>query len=246
MTEQEFRTGRSEDQPNLPGTSRPILNRAEDVAEREQEAKRVRERFPDPTPPEVILSLDIETLALGPRPIITEIALLGWDLGEDVLLDPRHIHNYPIEPQQRIIPPREIHVGTLIARADWTNTKDIDFASQLRLSSATEFEDLASLCRNLITVFGQLTQQGKANYELVVARPQFDVVAVESLLRECGFEAPWSYSSVIDVRTMLKRAGINHKNVPLPAGCVPHTGFGDARWQIDQYRAAIRGSADAL
>lgn len=168
--------------------------------------------------------------------------MLGYDLTEDSLLDPRHIHHYPVEPQQRLIPPREIHLGTLIARADWTTTKGIDFAQQLRLSSATEFEDLASLCRNFVVVFNQLTNNGKANYEVVCARPQFDIVAIETLLAEVGLEKPWAYDSIIDVRTMLKRAGINHKNVPLPSGCTPHTGFGDARWQINQYLAAVRGA----
>lgn len=229
-------------EPSLPGVNRPILNTADKVAQANAEARAAAPKYPDPIQPDIIVSIDIESLALGPRPIITEIAMLGYDLTNDELLSPRHIHNYPAAPQQQLVPPREIHVDTLIARADWTNTKGIDFASQLRLSSATEFEDLASLCRNFITVFGQLTNQGAANYEVVCARPQFDIVAIETLLAEVGLEKPWRYDSIIDVRTMLKRAGINHKNVPLTAGCIPHTGFGDARWQIDQYKAAIRGT----
>ncbi len=231
-----------EDQAKLPGTHRVAdnLNLAEDVAERESQERAAQPVYPDPIQPEVILSIDIETLALGPRPIITEVALLGYDLAEDSLLDQRHIHNYPIEPQQKLIPPREIHLGTLIARADWTHTKGIDFAEQLRLSSASDFEDLASLCRNFITVFNQMTDSGRKNYEVVCARPQFDIVALETLLTEVGLATPWRYDTIIDVRTMLKRQGINHKNVPLPSGCIPHTGFGDSRWQINQYLACIR------
>lgn len=230
-------------QNKLPGTHRvgDTLNLAEDMAERESQARASAPVYPDPVQPEVILSIDIETLALGPRPIITEIAMLGYDLGEDSLMDQRHIHNYPIEPQQKLLPPREIHLGTLIARADWTNTKGIDFAEQLRLSSASDFEDLASLCRNLITVFNQITDSGRRPYEVVCARPQFDIVAIQTLLEEVGLAVPWRYDSIVDVRTMLLRAGINHKNVPLPSGCIPHTGFGDSRWQINQYLACIRG-----
>lgn len=232
------------EQPTLPGATRVAdgLNLAGNVAQREAIANATRMHYPDPVQPDIIVSIDIESLALGVRPIITEIAMLGYDLMEDSLLDPRHIHHYPVEPQQKIMPPREIHLQTLIARADWTNTKGIDFADQLRLSSATEFEDLASLCRNFIVVFNQLTNHGKANYEVVCARPQFDIVAIETLLAEVGLEKPWAYDSIIDVRTMLKRAGINHKNVPLPSGCIPHTGFGDSRWQINQYLAAVRGN----
>lgn len=237
----------AEEQGTFKGTLRvgDSLNRVEDVAEREAAERAAAPVYPDPTQPDVIVSIDIESLALGPRPIITEIAMLGYDLTEDSLMSARHIHNYPAAPQQQLIPPREIHISTLIARAEWTTTKGIDFAQQLRLSSATEFEDLASLCRNFITVFDQITDYGKANYEVVCARPQFDIVAIETLLTEVGLEKPWKYDSIIDVRTMLKRAGINHKNVPLPSGCTPHTGFGDARWQINQYLAAVRGSVAA-
>lgn len=233
----------NEEQTALKGIARvgDTLNLAEDVAGRESAERSLAPVYPDPVQPEIIVSIDIESLALGPRPIITEIAMLGYDLAEDSLLNARHIHHYPVEPQQRIIPSREIHLGTLIARAEWTHTKGIDFAEQLLLSSATEFEDLASLCRNFVVVFNQITNNGKANYEVVCARPQFDIVAIETLLAEVGLEKPWAYDSIIDVRTMLKRAGINHKNVPLPGGCTPHTGFGDSRWQINQYLAAVRG-----
>jgi len=238
MTEELNQTRSAElpGQGSLPGTIRPHLNRAEEVAAKEAEARAAAVRYADPTPPDIILSLDIETLALCNRPVITEIGLLGYDLDEDSLLDERHIHNYPIEPQQSLIPPRKIETQTLMYRV-----KSPRFARELELSSAPEFEDLASLCRNFITVFNQLTNHGKANYELVVARPQFDINAVETLLREVGLDSPWRYDTVVDVRTMLKRAGSNPKNVPLPVGCVPHTAYGDARWQIDQYKAAIRG-----
>jgi hypothetical protein len=232
------------EQGTLKGTHRvgDGLNLAEGVASREAEMRAQAPVYPDPIQPDIIVSIDIESLALGPRPIITEVAMLGYDLREGLVLDARHIHNYPVEPQQRIIPAREIHLSTLIARAAWTHTKGIDFAQQLQLSSATEFEDLASLCRNFITVFNLITDSGRANYEVVCARPQFDIVAIETLLAEVGLEKPWAYDSIIDVRTMLKRAGINHKNVQLPSGCIPHTGYGDSRWQIEQYLAALRGT----
>jgi hypothetical protein len=57
---------------------------------------------------------------------------------------------------------------------------------------------------------------------------------------------PWEYDRVVDLRTMLKRAGISGLNVPKPAGCIPHVAFWDARWQINQYLAASRGSVDAI
>lgn len=229
------------DEPTLPSVVRPNLNLAEDVAERERAGQTSAPRHPDPIQPTRLVSIDIESLGLGPRPVITEIAMLGYDLEDDSLMDARHVHFYPVEPQQRIMPPREIHFSTIV----WWMGQPEEVRSRLKQSTATEFEDLASLCRNLVTVFNQITNHGKANYEVIAAHPEFDIVAIQTLLQEVGLETPWDFRSVIDVRTMLKRAGINHKNVPKPAGVIPHTAYGDARWQINQYLAAVRGVAAA-
>ena len=218
------------------------LNTAEAVAEQEEVARESAPIYPDPTPPDLILSLDIESLALGPRPVITQIALLGWDMQEGVLLESRHVHFYPIEPQQQIIPPRRISADTLA----WWMTQPDEAREKFKYSTETDFEDLAARLRNLVHVFNQLTDHGKANYELVAKGPQFDVVAVETLLEEVGLSVPWAYDRVIDLRTMLRRAGINARNVPQPAGCIPHVAFWDARWQINQYIAALRGNVNAI
>lgn len=217
-------------------------NLAEDVATAEQAAADLQPVHPDPTPPDMIVSIDIESLALGPRPVITQIAMLGYDLQEDELLENRHVQYYPIEPQQQIIPARVISASTI---AWWMSQPD-EAREKFKYSTETEFEDLAARLRNLVTVFNQLTDYGKANYEVVAKGPQFDIVAIETLLVEVGLAVPWEYDRVVDLRTMLKRAGINAKNVAKPAGCIPHVAFWDARWQISQYLAALRGNVNAV
>lgn len=218
------------------------LNLASDVAEVEQEAQDSQTVHPDIPQPDMIVMVDIESLDLGPRPVITQIAMLGYDLQEDALLENRHVQFYPIEPQQRIIPARTISAETI---AWWMNQSD-DAREKFKYSTETEFEDLAARLRNLIHVFDQLTDHGKANYEIVAKGPQFDIVAIETLLIECGLFVPWAHDRVVDLRTMLRRAGINAKNVAKPAGCIPHVAFWDARWQISQYLAASRGNANAV
>ncbi len=192
--------------------------------------------YPDPTPPDVIVSIDIETLALGPRPVITQIAMLGYDLQEDDFLPKQHVEYYPIEPQQQIIPARRISASTL----SWWMKQSDEAREKFELSTPTDFQDLVALARNLITVFNQLTQNGTANYEVVAKGPQFDIVAIETLLEELGLEVPWAYDKVRDLRTMLAMAGINAKNVGKPAGTIPHVAYWDSRWQINQYLAAKR------
>ena len=194
------------------------------------------EKYPDPIQPEVILMLDIESLALGPRPVITQAALLGYDLNEDELLDSRHVQYYPVDPQQMIIPPRRIMATTI---AWWMKQSD-DARENFELSTSNDFQDLPALGRNLISVFNQLTNNGTRPYELYARGPQFDVVAIETLLEELGLEKPWKHDSVRDLRTLLALAGVNPKNVVKPAGFIPHIAYWDARWQINQYLHAKR------
>jgi hypothetical protein len=194
------------------------------------------ERFPDPDPPQVLLMVDIETLALGPRPVITQAALLGYDLEEDEMLESRHVQFYPVEPQQQIIPPRRIMASTI---AWWMKQSD-EARERFEQSEGTDFQDLPALARNLISVFNTLTNHGNKRYELVAKGPQFDIVALETLLEELGLEVPWHYNMVRDLRTLCATAGLNEKNVPKPAGFIPHVAYWDARWQINVYLAAKR------
>lgn len=196
-------------------------------------------RYPDPIPPDLLLMVDIESLALGVRPVITQVALLGYDLREDEMLDARHVEHYPIDPQLSLNPPRIISGSTL---AWWMDQSD-EARARFKLSTSTDFEDLVALARGFIQTFNKLTQNGKANYEICAKGPQFDLAAIETLLNELGLEAPWAYDRVVDLRTMLKRAGINPYNVANPRGFVKHVAFWDSRAQINQYLACLR-SAD--
>lgn len=212
----------------------PALNLAENQIVDGETA--VHERHPDPVPPRRILMLDIESMALGPRPVITQAALLGYDLDEDELLETRHVQFYPVDPQQQIIPARRIMAGTI----SWWMKQSDEARERFEQSTSTDFQDLPALARHLISTFNTLTDGGTIPYELWAKGPQFDVVAIETLLEDLGLAAPWDYGSVRDLRTLLATAGINEKNVPKPAGFIPHVAFWDARWQINSYLAARR------
>lgn len=191
-------------------------------------------RFPDPTPPKRILMLDVESMALGPRAVLTQVALLGYDLEEDELLETRHVQFYPVDPQQQIIPPRRIMASTI----GWWMKQSDEARERFEQSTSTDFQDLPALGRHLISTFNQLTDGGTIPYELWAKGPQFDIVAVETLLEEVGLSAPWDYGTVRDLRTLCATAGLNEKNVAKPAGFIPHVAFWDSRWQINVYLAA--------
>lgn len=227
-------------QPKALPNSTLNLNRQDIVAEELASTTTTKPSGnPDPTPPDLILMFDIESLALGPNAVITQIAMLGYDLNEDILLTPQHVEYYPVDPQQTLLPPRVISALTIW----WWMTQGDDARSRFELSTSTDFHDLPVLIRNLIKTFNKLTSNGSANYEVVAKGPQFDIVAIETLIKQLGFEVPWRHDSVVDLRTMLKRAGLNEGNTPKPIGFIPHVAYWDALWQIDSYLLASKALA---
>jgi hypothetical protein len=219
-----------------PSTKLGTLNLAEHAVLDSELTLAADHTYPDPTPPSRVLMLDIESLALGTRPVITQVALIGYDLEEDELLDTRHVQFYPVDPQQQIIPPRRIMASTI---AWWMKQSD-EARVRFEQSVSDDFAELPALARHLIATVNQLTDDGKIPYEIVAKGPQFDVAAVETLLEDLGLKTPWDYRNVRDLRTLLATAGINEKNIPKPAGFVPHVAYWDARWQLNQYLAARR------
>jgi hypothetical protein len=185
---------------------------------------------------DLLLMVDIESLALGPRPVITQIAMLAYELESDELLDDRFVQYLPIEPQQQIIPPRRISASTI---AWWMKQSD-EAREKFELNTGTDFEDLVAAIRGLIAAFNRLTHNGTRNYEISAKGPKFDIVAIETLIEELGLEVPWDYWRVTDVRQDLRRALIKDKSVPKPKGFVPHVAYWDSRWQIEMFLAARR------
>lgn len=204
------------------------LNRLDSIIASEHSSEK---KYPDLTPPDLLLMVDIETLSLANRPVITEVCLMGYDLNEDEYLEANHHQFYDIDPQLMLMPPRSIQGATIAYRMRESD----DVRKNMELCAGTDFEDLASVARGFIRTFEQLTDGGKANYILCSARPQFDINAIGTLLVELGLTIPWTYDSIVDLRSLQRGLRINHKNTPLPAGAIPHTANGDVRWQIEQY-----------
>lgn len=203
------------------------LNRLDQVMAKEAAESH---RYPAPPQAGLLLMVDIETLSLANRPVITEVYLGGYDLENDEYLDQAHHQFYDIDPQLAIIPPRSIQGATLAYRMKESD----EVRRNMELCSGTDFEDLVATARGFVRTFEQLVQNRK-DYIFVSARPQFDVNAIGTLLAELGLPVPWSYDSIVDLRSLQRMLGINHKNTPLPAGAIPHTANGDVRWQIEQF-----------
>jgi len=180
------------------------------------------------------LSLDIESLDIGPRSVVTQVALYGWDIDEGTLLEAFVWSYLPIQPQLDLIHPRTISADTLW----WWMQQSDEARSKFEFNVLEDFESLPVLMRHLTREFNRMV--GDNNYELWAKGPQFDVVNVESLYRDCGMRAPWKYDRVRDLRTLMAQAGIHSADVEIPKGFVAHEAGWDAQFQINCYMQAMR------
>jgi len=178
--------------------------------------------------------LDCETLSLDARALVTQIALYPFDMEtEELIHDALHIF-LPIQPQLDIIPARKISAETFV----WWMQQNDDARQIFDHNIGDDFEELPILMRQLIRRFDKLTD--KRNYELICRGPQADEVWVRTLLEDCGLRAPWRYDKVVDLRTLMRYAGLHTADIPEPQGFIPHRADWDCKYQIAQYLEAKR------
>lgn len=172
------------------------------------------------------LMLDIESLDLGPRSVVTQIALYPFSLDTEEVLE-NHVWSYlPIQPQLDLIQPRTIRASTL----HWWMQQSDEARAKFELNVIDDFDSLPVLMRHLTREFNRMTQG--VDYELWAKGPQFDVTNVESLYKDCGMKAPWEYQKVRDLRTLMAEAGLHTRDVPRPTHFIDHAAGWDCRYQI--------------
>lgn len=192
--------------------------------------------------PRLLLMVDIESLDLGPRTVVTQIALLGYDLEQDQHLKLNYNEFLPIQPQLDAVKPRTISAQTLWFWFQQPDEARLRFENNL----GDDPFDLQYLAKSFTDTFRRMIVGYESSYVIVAKGPQFDLVAIESLLTELDVEVPWQYDRVDDLRTLLRKAKINPKDVPTPPGFIKHVAFWDALWQIDQYLACRAGTVRIL
>jgi hypothetical protein len=189
------------------------------------------------TAPEVIVMLDIESLSLGVRPVVTQLAMVSFATDNPDEIVRKHVIDLPIQPQLDLPVPRKVSGSTLAwwlgqpheARLNFMNAADGDF------------DELAALLRSIPREFAAMTVGlAKDQYRLMSRGPQFDVVAVETLLQDVGLEPNWYYASVSDLRTVMDQAQITTSDVPRPDNWTEHSAYWDCRYQIACWAEATR------
>lgn len=174
------------------------------------------------------IMIDIETLGLTADAVTTEVAAILMDLDDLSTIETPLVCRLSIQAQLDMLPARRITASTIM----WWMEQD-EKARQRFMevqNNAGGYDDLLAnlrLFRNQILAW-------TSEYENVCVYakgPQFDVSILGSLLEQVGYGIPWKYSDVMDLRTLMRQAGIKTGDVPKPQRFVAHSAYWDAVWQ---------------
>ena len=183
--------------------------------------------------PKLICMTDIESLDVGPRSIVSQVAMVFAPVDDPETVIDEVLVYLPIQPQ--IALKRTLSAKTLVF---WMSQSDAA-RKEFEQNTGDDFEELPSLIRHLIRKFGSIV--GDEPVELWARGPQFDVTNIESLALDCGLEMPWRYDSVRDLRTLMALAGLKTADIPRDnEKYPPHMAVADCHYQIQQYAEAMR------
>lgn len=183
------------------------------------------------TPPEVILILDLETLAVDTdNAVIWWTCLIGYDVAKEEIIPVRHDQFYPIQPQ--LDKGRFIEADTMLF---WMEQAD-EVRKLMKECASQDPSEITSLLVNFSTMFEAMV--AGRSYELYANSPSFDCNKLKSLFRDWGFDAPWDFRRERCLRTLAANAGIDQYSVPKVPGFIKHHAYHDCRQELAIYKAA--------
>lgn len=164
------------------------------------------------------LMIDIETLGTSPNAVILSAVVM--DFNKNVLC---HI-NFPIEEQ--IAKGRVIDQNTW----NWWSTQKIN-----PITSPTY--NTVSLCLdNLIKSIKNFTFE-----DIWSKSPLFDINILQNIMDQYGYEYPWRYTQLMDVRT------ISNLHSKLGEGAKdPHNPISDCEYQVDLVTSFMTNYTDEI
>lgn len=180
------------------------------------------------------IMVDLETLDLGPKSVITQVGIIGFPL-DDPETEMRRINEYLLV-QPQIALSRTISFDTVA----WWMEQDDKARARIKENQGTDMEEFLASVRGIHRKLSELIASvGNRNVEVWARGPQFDIVNLQTLFVDCGLDTPWPYDSVMDLRTLGRLAGVSSSEIDR-AGLVPHVAIEDCKFQIRHYVEAIR------
>jgi hypothetical protein len=177
------------------------------------------------------IMIDSESLGLEPKSVMTQFAFIAFDMDDPESIIKEDEYYLPIQPQIKPLG-RTVNGDTII----WWMDQPDAARKMFRQNRGNDYDELVALVQSAARKIGQViadvTELG-GTYEVISRGTDHDFPMIQSLFDDLGLEAPWKYDAKMDLRTVMKEAGIKKGDVEVRAGLVPHHALSDCRYQID-------------
>lgn len=183
--------------------------------------------------PQILVMADIESLDIGPRSIVSQIGMV-FSMADDPETVLGEVLVYlPIQPQIDL--KRTLSASTLI----WWMKQGDEARREFEQNTGDDYEELPALLRHVNRKFEQIVD-GRT-YEVYARGPQFDIVNIESLMKETALKPAWRYDRIRDLRTVMALAGMRTQDIPRDTVKYPeHMAVADCHYQMQCLNQALR------
>ena len=151
------------------------------------------------------IMIDIESLSLSTTDApILQIAAVPFDSEDTEMTGEIRAFNefFPLQPQLDLS--RKINADTL----GWWLDQPREMLARIRRQClvGNDPEELFALLRALNRKIDSVIDSSGGDYEIWARGPQFDLVAIATLMQACGQTPTWDYNKVRDLRTLMATA----------------------------------------
>lgn len=174
------------------------------------------------------IMIDTESLGLGAKCVVTQLALLAFDLDDPTEYLAMEEQFLPITPQTTI--KRTIDGDTIL----WWMKQSDSARAMFERNSGNDFPELIALSQHFFDHIGSIIEDA-SEVEIWARGTDHDISILKSLSEDLGIRLPWRYDSVRDLRTLMSAAGVGKKDVAERVGNIPHHALSDCKYQLDCY-----------
>lgn len=176
------------------------------------------------------IMIDSESLGLEPKSVMTQFAFIAFDLDDPDTIIKDDEYYLPIQPQIKPLG-RTVNGDTII----WWMQQSDKARATFKENRGNDYDELVALVQSGIRKISQVIQEvteAGGEYVMIARGSDHDFPMIQSLLDDLGIETPWRYDLKIDLRTIMREAGVGKSDVTPAPGLVVHHALSDCRYQI--------------
>jgi hypothetical protein len=172
--------------------------------------------------------IDTESLSLSARCVVTQLAMVAFDLDDPTEYLAMEEQFLPITPQSTL--GREINGDTVLF---WMRQSDAA-RDMFERNSGNDFPELMALTQHFLDHIATLIEDS-SDVEIWARGTDHDISILKSLAEDLNLKLPWKYDCVRDLRTLMSAAGVGKREIAPRVGFIEHHALSDCKHQLDCY-----------